>query len=462
MKNLFKKLVFSGIAFALFGGYFAFPAFADTIRSLPQYIITKNEGSQITARTTSLDFVGSGVNATVSGNDVTVTVSSAGSLSNFSFTNANGFEGTVTDASSTPNLTLTTGLSLNSIPFIDASGGLLDDTANLVWDNSNDRLGLGTPSPSVRLDVRRSGTGEIAYFLDSSLNGVIYGTDTNLGYLTSSSGLTGLGFGINGGTYALRINPSGYIGIGTATPASTVDIVSNQTVPLYIRSTRTISYNQIQTSDTGYNTTYDGFTFGINGIDAYFYNRENAKIYFGTNDNARMIINANGYISMGTNANFRQLAVYDAANGQGALYGYSSQTGASYYSGNLILGSSSSYMGSIDYGYGADSIFAFSNTQNNNSARIDFKLKNAGTPVTPLSIKGSGQVGFSTTSPDGSALVDMVSTTSGFLPPRMTGTEAEAIESPADGLLIFCNNGNGATITSTGWWGYDGGWVKLN
>jgi hypothetical protein len=45
----------------------------------------------------------------------------------------------------------------------------------------------------------------------------------------------------------------------------------------------------------------------------------------------------------------------------------------------------------------------------------------------------------------------------------MTGTEAEAIASPAAGLLVFITNGNGTTITSTGWWGYDSAaWVKLN
>jgi hypothetical protein len=45
----------------------------------------------------------------------------------------------------------------------------------------------------------------------------------------------------------------------------------------------------------------------------------------------------------------------------------------------------------------------------------------------------------------------------------MTATQAEAIVSPAEGLLIYSTNGTGTTITSKGWWGYDGAaWVKLN
>ena len=54
-------------------------------------------------------------------------------------------------------------------------------------------------------------------------------------------------------------------------------------------------------------------------------------------------------------------------------------------------------------------------------------------------------------------------TTQGFLPPRMTGTQAEAISSPAEGLMVYSTDGSGVTITSKGWWGYDGStWVQLN
>ena len=57
----------------------------------------------------------------------------------------------------------------------------------------------------------------------------------------------------------------------------------------------------------------------------------------------------------------------------------------------------------------------------------------------------------------------MRSTTQGFLPPRMTGVQAEAISTPAEGLMVYSTDGSGITITSKGWWGYDGAtWVQLN
>lgn len=61
-----------------------------------------------------------------------------------------------------------------------------------------------------------------------------------------------------------------------------------------------------------------------------------------------------------------------------------------------------------------------------------------------------------------SAKLVVTSTTEGFLPPRMTATQASAISSPAEGLMVYVTDTNG-TFTAKGWWGYDGAaWQKLN
>jgi hypothetical protein len=74
-------------------------------------------------------------------------------------------------------------------------------------------------------------------------------------------------------------------------------------------------------------------------------------------------------------------------------------------------------------------------------------------------------VGIGTSAPDDSAKLQVDSTTKGFLPPRMTGSQAEAISNPAEGLMVYVTNGNGSTITSKGWWGTTGttssDWVKI-
>lgn len=47
------------------------------------------------------------------------------------------------------------------------------------------------------------------------------------------------------------------------------------------------------------------------------------------------------------------------------------------------------------------------------------------------------QVGIGTTSPNSASMLDVVSTTKGFLYPRLTNTQMLAITSPSNGLMVF-------------------------
>jgi hypothetical protein len=52
----------------------------------------------------------------------------------------------------------------------------------------------------------------------------------------------------------------------------------------------------------------------------------------------------------------------------------------------------------------------------------------------------SGTLGVGTVSPNSSAIIDATSTTQGFLPPRMTAAQRDAIVSPVAGLMIWCSS----------------------
>ena len=83
----------------------------------------------------------------------------------------------------------------------------------------------------------------------------------------------------------------------------------------------------------------------------------------------------------------------------------------------------------------------------------DVTIKNAAATA-------GANVSIGTSAAVASAILDVNSTTKGALLPRMTGSEAEAISSPATGLIIYCTNGNGSVITSVGLWNYNGtAWV---
>jgi len=67
--------------------------------------------------------------------------------------------------------------------------------------------------------------------------------------------------------------------------------------------------------------------------------------------------------------------------------------------------------------------------------------------------EATGNIGIRTITPDASAILDLTSTTTGLLPPRMTNAQRVAIAAPAIGLIVYCTDvTEGLYINkSTGW-----------
>ncbi len=76
-------------------------------------------------------------------------------------------------------------------------------------------------------------------------------------------------------------------------------------------------------------------------------------------------------------------------------------------------------------------------------------------------LKTDGMV-YGSSTKQASAKVEIVSTTQGFLLPRMTAAQGAAIASPSDGLMIYVTSTD-ATFTSIGFWGRVAGvWTALH
>ncbi len=77
--------------------------------------------------------------------------------------------------------------------------------------------------------------------------------------------------------------------------------------------------------------------------------------------------------------------------------------------------------------------------------------------ASPMTLNGgnvvftTGSFGLGTTTPNASALMDITSTTKGFLPPRMTAAQRAAIVTPSVGLMVYQTDGAG------GLYQFDGG-----
>jgi hypothetical protein len=70
-----------------------------------------------------------------------------------------------------------------------------------------------------------------------------------------------------------------------------------------------------------------------------------------------------------------------------------------------------------------------------------------------MRITGGGLVGIGTTSPNAAALLDVSSTTKGFLPPRMTTAQRDAISTPPAGLVIYNTTTNVLNFYNGSAWG---------
>ena len=78
-----------------------------------------------------------------------------------------------------------------------------------------------------------------------------------------------------------------------------------------------------------------------------------------------------------------------------------------------------------------------------------------------ISLGLNAQTGIGTSNPNAAAKLDVSSTTSGFLPPRMSAGQRNAIASPPAGLIVWCNNcgtyGELQVYNGTAWTNVTGG-----
>ena len=89
-----------------------------------------------------------------------------------------------------------------------------------------------------------------------------------------------------------------------------------------------------------------------------------------------------------------------------------------------------------------------------NYAKISLRVNDGLGWNSGLEVVGNGsesRVGIGTTSPNASAKLQLDSTTKGFLPPRMTTTQRNAIASPAAGLMIYNTTTAKLNVYTTAW-----------
>jgi hypothetical protein len=187
-----------------------------------------------------------------------------------------------------------------------------DTDANLIFaDASTDRVGVGTSTPGTKLHVTGS-DGLFVQFLNSTNNtgaGLVFGSGTNLGRISTNGASTAMSFEINAVEKA-RLDSSGNLGLGVTPSAWNASFLGFQMaagISLWTSKTT----NSVQSAYFSNNLYYDGARKYLNtGAAAeYVMNGAGAHQWFtapsGTAGNAitftqAMTLDASGNLGVGT------------------------------------------------------------------------------------------------------------------------------------------------------------------
>lgn len=275
--------------------------------------------------------------------------------------------GTTQDLSADRTFTIATGLTVGTTPItsgtvgrvlFEGTGNVLQESANLFWDNTNKRLGIGTASPTTSLTI--FGTNELVQIGD--------GSQANSSFISFNAQRSQVGYKSNG--LHLITSSGRALVFGTGTFASTTE---------WGRFFAT-------TGNLGINTITDaGYKLDVNGT----------------------------------------------ARVQGILYAANAAT-SGYLAdlGGLVNG------------------MVFQNAGATNRTQ----LKGFSSSTETFRIDVANGAMFGAGSLDASAQVTINSTTKGFLPPRMTTTQKNAIASPATGLVVYDTTLNKLCVRTASAW----------
>lgn len=326
-------------------------------------------------------------------------------------------------------------------------------------------VGIGTATPSQKLNVVgnisisytnsliiQDAAGASGFTLTNSSAGVVMRQANNgllkfwAGFSSSASNI--ISFAVGNNTEIARFTNDGNLGIGTTSPNTPFDIQTNSSAyAINIRNRSSNDYSNITFSQ------YDGTTYNASlgwAISRF-------RITTGGLGDAyeRFTITSTGNVGIGTTSPLYKLQLYSSDTSQPSLVGVNvyptvgMTLGHGYNFGGFMspnnITSKIQFRPSGSPGYFSDDIVFYTT-----APQLVPSDSDASSEV--MRVTSSGSVGIGTSITDRSAILDVVSRSKGFLPPRMSYTDMVSIPAPAAGLVVYDVTNNKLTVyTGSGW-----------
>ena len=383
-------------------------------------------------------------------------------------------------------ITKPTELIVNNTPIIggvagrvlfQGTGNVLQQSSSLFWDETNGRLELTTTNLTSSYLLIKNSTTSNELTLRAANTDSLIGFNNRLFFLTSTT---------------LTINQAGNVGIGISNPTTKFQVASG-TVALNSTSGNTLIGT---TTDAGFRLDVNGTARVQGNLDLLFTSVTNnpyLNIFSETQTNSRPIVFNTAGTTGGAASGYEFRAGFGGSNGSTAFriwggsttstrVGIGNLTESNLQGGNAQVYINSQITGGRNAGVRitppSTSTTEFSgiqfdiiNKDSNGGAFIgsqynpltngyDTDLVILTTGTSPNSYSQTARfmgkynsfyVGTDKTLAVASAKMQVESTTQGFLPPRMTTTQKNAIASPAAGLVVYDTTLNKLCVFTTTW-----------
>lgn len=378
------------------------------------------------------------------GSDQVVTLTASQTLTNKTLSTGSVWNGNTIGVAygGTGLTTLTAGY----IPYGNGTSAF-GSSANLFWDSTNSRLGIGTSSPSAGLSVYKGSAGVLATLQGGGTacgfaQNVVGGANTlEIQTQDTTTGTLATRYLIRGGTdnanhewYAgargsetakmFLDSTNGFLGIGTITPASRLMISGTGTGAWFTVNRTDSGTNIIDFTASGSRLGYVGY----NGSDLYLNQASAANTILFTNNTERMRIDSSGNVGIGTSSPSAKLTVNSGANRQIYIGQNTSNTNYNAISLNGSL-SDSGLMGLAGGGTGDETLYVMS--------QGNMVFRTVGTNER-MRIDSNGNVGIGTST--------VVANFGGYKTLELNGTTGGLLSLDSNGTNNLQMYTNGSTV----------------